>query len=84
MAEHLFGLLDQTPITSKRLWDRAIDFLPMDDYNGRYLSDSTNLDKNKFGYLYAMIGMAITDNTPLPNPKNLYNYKVAATAPIPP
>jgi hypothetical protein len=83
MAEHLFGLLDQTPITSKRLWDRAIDFLPMDDYNGRYLSDSTNLDKNKFGYLYAMIGMAITDNTPLPNPKDLYNYKVTTNVPIP-
>jgi hypothetical protein len=36
MAEHIFGLLDKTPITTKRLWDKAIDFLPMDDYNGRY------------------------------------------------
>jgi hypothetical protein len=83
VVEKIFGNLDKTQITTKRLLNRAIDLISTEDFNGRYLSDSTDVSLEHFGTLYATMCMAITDNQQLPDPRDIYSYEVDNTAPVP-
>jgi hypothetical protein len=63
VVEKIFGNLDKTPITTKRLLNRAIDLISTENFNGRYLSDSTDVSLEHFGTLAWTIapGPAIND-----------------------
>ncbi|MFM2268147.1 MAG: hypothetical protein RL757_1588 [Bacteroidota bacterium] len=72
------------PVTSGRLMTKSIGFINIADYNGRMVSDSTDIDIDKFGYLYAMTVMSQTNGNTLPNPRPLYSEAtVASNAPTP-
>ena len=77
--------LNLNGVTSNRLMTKAVGFIDLENYNGATISDSTDVDIDKFGWLYASVVMSQTTATnTLPNPLTLYSdVTVPTNAPMP-
>jgi hypothetical protein len=66
-TNQLFQNVDLTQAQTGFLLDKSIAFIEPELYNGKVLSDSTNLDLSKFSLLYGVLRLAKVNNTPFPS-----------------
>jgi hypothetical protein len=70
--KNIFQNVDMSQVPTGFLMSKSIYFTNVHAYDGATLSDSTNLNINTLGWLYAMLNMANVGTNPLPSPEVLY------------
>jgi hypothetical protein len=69
---NIFQNVDMSQVPTGFLMSKSIYFTNVHAYDGTTLSDSTNLNINTLGWLYAMLNMAQVGTNTLPTPEVLY------------
>jgi hypothetical protein len=69
----LFQNVDVSQANTGFLLNKAVYFANIHDYDGTRLTNSTNVNINTLGRLYAMIHMAKVGTQTLPTPEFLYD-----------
>jgi hypothetical protein len=78
-TEQLFGQMNMADASTGFLLDRAMAFINPELYNGRALSDSTNLDISKLSFLYATLSQAKVNNINFPDPSPFLDNNVVGS-----
>jgi hypothetical protein len=68
----LFQNVDVSQANTGFLMNKSVYFTNIHDYDGTQLTDSTNVNINTLGSLYAMLHMAKVGAQTLPTPEFLY------------
>jgi hypothetical protein len=68
----LYQNVDMSKVPTGFLMRKSIYFTNIHNYDGTYVSDSTDLNINSLGWLYAMLNMANVGTNTLPSPDSLY------------
>jgi hypothetical protein len=69
---NIFQNVDMSQVPTGFLMSKSIYFTNVHAYDGATLSDSTNLNINTLGWLYAMLNMANVGTNTLPSSEVLY------------